>query len=74
LKHGIAGAALDVTEQEPLPKESPLWKLDNLFLTPHMSAATESLWHHQAALLFENLERWFSGRELINQVHLERGY
>ena len=73
-KRAIAGAALDVTEQEPLPAASPLWKLDNLFLTPHMSATSESLWPHQIALLFENLELWFSGRELINRADLERGY
>jgi phosphoglycerate dehydrogenase-like enzyme len=73
-KWTIAGAALDVTEREPLPPGSPLWKLDNLFLTPHMSAASESLWQQQATLLFENLERWFSGRELINRVDLDKGY
>jgi hypothetical protein len=39
-----------------------------------MSAASESLWQQQATLLFENLERWFSGRELINRVDLDRGY
>lgn len=70
----IAGAALDVTEREPLPPESPLWKLDNLLLTPHMSAVSESLWPRQTELLLENLERWFSGRELINLVDLKRGY
>ena len=73
-KQIIAGAALDVTEEEPLPPESPLWKLDNLFLTPHMSGVSESLWPRQTDLLLENLERWFSGRDLINRVDLERGY
>jgi phosphoglycerate dehydrogenase-like enzyme len=73
-KQIIAAAALDVTEEEPLPPESPLWKLDNLFLTPHMSGVSESLWPRQTELLLENLERWFSGRDLINRVDLERGY
>jgi len=73
-RRAIAGAALDVTEKEPLPPESPLWKLDNVFLTPHVSAVSEHLWERQADLLLENLERWFSGRELINLVDLERGY
>jgi phosphoglycerate dehydrogenase-like enzyme len=73
-RRAIAGAALDVTEKEPLPPESPLWKLDNVFITPHVSAASENLWERQAELLLENLERWFSGRELLNQVDLERGY
>jgi phosphoglycerate dehydrogenase-like enzyme len=70
----IAGAALDVAQQEPLPPESPLWTLENVFLTPHISSASEFLWDRQTALLLENLERWFSGRELLNQVDLERGY
>jgi phosphoglycerate dehydrogenase-like enzyme len=72
--HAIAGAALDVAEQEPLPPESPLWKLDNLFITPHVSAATETLWQRQEDLLLENLQRWFDGRELLNRVDLQRGY
>jgi phosphoglycerate dehydrogenase-like enzyme len=70
----IAGAALDVTAEEPLPPENPLWKLDNVFITPHISAATENLWQRQEELLLENLERWFDGRELLNQVDLQRGY
>lgn len=72
--HAIAGAALDVAEQEPLPPESPLWKLDNVFITPHVSALTEKLWQRQEDLLLENLERWFDGRELLNRVDLQRGY
>jgi D-2-hydroxyacid dehydrogenase (NADP+) len=73
-KRAIAGAALDVTEQEPLPAESPLWNLENVFITPHLSAASESLWERQTDLLLENLDRWFSRRELLNRVDLERGY
>ncbi|HTP43320.1 MAG TPA: D-2-hydroxyacid dehydrogenase [Candidatus Acidoferrum sp.] len=70
----IAGAALDVASQEPLPPENPLWKLENTFITPHMSAVSERLWERQTDLLMENLERWFAGRELLNRVDLERGY
>jgi len=70
----IAGAALDVTSQEPLPPDSPLWKLDNVFITPHVSAVSEHLWQRHTDLLMENLERWFSGRELLNRVDLARGY
>src|SRR5215470_8445026 len=70
----IAGAALDVTAEEPLPRESRLWKLDNVFITPHVSAVSDHLWERQAALLLDNLERWFSGRELANRVDLARGY
>ena len=70
----IAGAALDVASQEPLPAENPLWKLDNAFITPHMSAVSEHLWERQTDLLMENLERWFAGDELLNRVDLNRGY
>jgi len=73
-RRAIAGAALDVASQEPLPPESPLWRLDNAFITPHMSAVSEELWARQTALLMTNLERWFNGEELLNRVDLERGY
>lgn len=73
-RRAIAGAALDVALQEPLPPESPLWKLDNAFITPHMSAVSEHLWTRQTDLLLTNLERWFTGRELLNRVDLKRGY
>lgn len=71
---GIAGAALDVTEEEPLPPTSPLWELENCILTPHTSAVSEQLWERQTELLLDNLQRWFAGRELRNRVDLERGY
>ena len=70
----IAGAALDVTVKEPLPPESPLWKLDNAFITPHVSGATENTWQREEELIAENLKRWFAGKELLNLVDLARGY
>jgi D-2-hydroxyacid dehydrogenase (NADP+) len=70
----IAGAALDVASEEPLPESSPLWKLENCFITPHLSGASDALWERQAELLLENLERWFDGRELLNRIDLTRGY
>jgi phosphoglycerate dehydrogenase-like enzyme len=73
-REAIAGAALDVAEREPLPPENPLWRLKNLLLTPHVAGVTEHLWERQGTLLAENLERWFSGQELLNRVDLTRGY
>jgi phosphoglycerate dehydrogenase-like enzyme len=70
----IAGAALDVMEKEPLPQESPLWQMKNVFISPHISAVSQLLWPRQTELLIENLERWFSGRELKNIVDTTRGY
>ena len=75
LKSGaLGGAAIDVAETEPLPADSPLWKVPNLFVTPHTSALSDRLWLRQSALLVELLERWFDGKEMFNQVDLERGY
>jgi phosphoglycerate dehydrogenase-like enzyme len=70
----LGGAALDVTSTEPLPPDSPLWKVPNLFITPHTSAVSDRLWDRQTQLLMELLERWFDGRELFNRVDLSRGY
>jgi phosphoglycerate dehydrogenase-like enzyme len=70
----LAGAALDVTLAEPLPRESPLWRAPNLFITPHTSAVSDRLWERETALLMDLLERWFSGRELRNVVNFESGY
>jgi len=70
----IAGAAVDVTDPEPLPATDPLWKAPNLLVTPHTSAISDRLWHRQTSLLLDLLERWFAGRELFNQVDLHRGY
>jgi phosphoglycerate dehydrogenase-like enzyme len=70
----LGGAALDVTETEPLPTESPLWKAPNLFITPHTSAVSDRLWTRETELLMELLERWFAGREMFNLVDFARGY
>jgi phosphoglycerate dehydrogenase-like enzyme len=75
LKSGkLGGAALDVTQTEPLPTESPLWKAPNLFITPHTSAVSDRLWHRETALLIQLLELWFAGKELFNQVNFTKGY
>ena len=70
----LGGAALDVTEIEPLPGESPLWTAPNLFITPHTSAISSRLWQRETDLLVQLLERWFDGRELFNLVDLNKGY
>jgi D-2-hydroxyacid dehydrogenase (NADP+) len=70
----IRGAALDVTNTEPLPADSPLWKAKNLFITPHTSGVSDRLWQKETKLLMDLLERWFDGRDLFNVVDLSRGY
>ena len=70
----LGGAALDVTETEPLSPESPLWSAPNLLITPHTSAISDRLWQRETDLLVQLLERWFDGRELFNVVDLSKGY
>jgi len=70
----IAGAALDVFEEEPLPKDSPLWDLENVILTPHISGISRYLHDDTLALLIENLNRYLADLPLYNQVDLKRGY
>jgi phosphoglycerate dehydrogenase-like enzyme len=70
----IAGAALDVFEQEPLPADSPLWALDNLLITPHTAAVTERLWDRHYQLIVENLKRFLAGQPLLYEVDKRSGY
>jgi len=70
----IAGAALDVFEQEPLPEDSPLWALQNLLITPHTAGLTEKLWQRHYALFSENLRRYQAQEPLLSIVDKHRGY
>lgn len=71
---GIAGAALDVFDQEPLPADHPLWTLDGVLVSPHMAGDVIG-WHDDLARLFvENFDRWRSGADLNNIVDKRLGY
>ena len=70
----IGGAALDVFTTEPLPKESPLWTLENVIVTPHNSGSSPRAGERTLALFAENLRRYKSGETLINRVDYEAGY
>jgi len=73
-EHRIAGAALDVFEREPLPAESPLWDLDNVIVSPHISGGTE-IYNQRAVDIFaDNLRRFLAGEPLHNVVDPARGY
>lgn len=70
----LGGAALDVTEPEPLPVGHTLFTRKNVILTPHMSGRTER-YHDLAVDIFtENLERLAKGKQLLNLVNPHRGY
>ena len=64
----IMGAYLDVTTIEPLPEHSPIWHIDNLFLTPHCSDQVFDWQERHAALFMDNLERWLGSQPLLNEV------
>jgi phosphoglycerate dehydrogenase-like enzyme len=73
-KGSIAGAALDVFEEEPLPDDSPLWKMDNVIISPHVAGFTPHYDDRATALFAENLRRHLDGETLLNQVEQEREY
>jgi len=70
----IAGAALDVFEHEPLRSDSPLYELENVILTPHVSGASPRYMDRAVPLFCENLARYLRGTPLRNLVDPERGY
>jgi phosphoglycerate dehydrogenase-like enzyme len=75
LKSGrLAGAGLDVTDPEPLPASSPLWKLQNVIITPHVSADSDL--GHEARFLVasENLRRYVAGERMLSVVDVAKGY
>lgn len=69
LRNGVlAGAYLDVFEHEPLDRESPLWSLDNVLVTPHSAGHSDGNEERVAALFLDNLARWCRGARLVNRV------
>ena len=70
----LAGAALDVTDPEPLPPEHPLWRQRNVLITPHVAAAGALTEARGWALWRENLRRFDAGEPLLNVVDKQAGY
>ncbi len=72
-KGHLAGAGLDVFETEPLPSTSPLWDVENLIVTPHMSGMSEAYVRQALAVVEPNFEAYLAGRpdDMINQVERE---
>jgi phosphoglycerate dehydrogenase-like enzyme len=70
----LAGAALDVFPEEPLPAESPLWKMPNVLITPHIAGNTIFYDERAVELFAENLDRYLSGLPLYNRYRPNVGY
>jgi len=70
----LAGAGLDVTDPEPLPKGHPLWSRPNVIITPHVSASSDTRGERYWILVAENLRRYAAGAPLLNVVDIARGY
>jgi phosphoglycerate dehydrogenase-like enzyme len=64
----IAGAALDVTDPEPLPPGHPLWRAPNLLVTPHVGSATRSARERMTEIAVENLLAGLDGRPMPHEV------
>ncbi|MDJ0812971.1 MAG: D-2-hydroxyacid dehydrogenase [Woeseiaceae bacterium] len=69
----LAGAGLDVTDPEPLPSNHPLWQMDNVIITPHISSRGGNFIRH-GLLAAENLRRFAAGEALFNVVDPDAGY
>ncbi len=70
----IGGAGLDVFEHEPLEASSPLWDLENVILTPHISGASRNYMDKACELFAENLKRFVANQPLLNLVDPSLGY
>lgn len=70
----IAGAALDATEVEPLPQDSPLWLMPNVLITPHCAAVTPHYMDRAFDMFCRNIERFYRGERLISEVDTDARY
>jgi len=70
----LAGAGLDVTDPEPLPADSPLWQMQNVILTPHISAGSDLGDEVRFAIGIENLRRYVAGERMLSVVDVAKGY
>ncbi len=64
----IAGAALDVTKQEPLPTDSPLWNAKNILITPHRAAYGDQMQNRMCQLIEKNIRHYLAGESLEDRV------
>lgn len=74
MKRMIAGAGLDVFEQEPLSPKSRLWDLENVIITPHIAGARRDYYAKVGEIFRQNLHRYFNHKPLLNLFDRKAGY
>jgi len=72
-KH-LAGAGIDATKTEPLPKDSPLWSIDNTIISQHASALSPEMYNGRREIFIENIRRYLNNQELRHLCDLNKGY
>ncbi|MDD9265696.1 D-2-hydroxyacid dehydrogenase [Paenibacillus sp. GCM10023248] len=70
----LAGAALDVFQQEPLPESSPLWAMENVILTPHIAGSSAHYTERVSSIFYHNLRAMLDGGDMMNVVDISEGY
>jgi phosphoglycerate dehydrogenase-like enzyme len=70
----LGGAALDVTDPEPLPADHPLWRAPNVVITPHVSSESDLGFARVWEIVRENLRRYAAGDKMLSVVDVTRGY
>jgi phosphoglycerate dehydrogenase-like enzyme len=70
----LDGAGVDVTDPEPLPKGHPLWRFDNVVITPHIAGRSDRDEERMTGTIKENVRRFLDGKPLLNVVDKQKGY
>jgi D-2-hydroxyacid dehydrogenase (NADP+) len=70
----LAGAGVDVTDPEPLPKDHALWRFQSVIITPHIAGRSDQDAARMVGTIKENIRRFVEGKPLINVVDKEKGY
>jgi phosphoglycerate dehydrogenase-like enzyme len=70
----LAGAGVDVTDPEPLPKGHALWKFNNAIITPHIAGRSDRDRARMVGTITENIKRFVDGKPLLNVVDKQKGY
>jgi phosphoglycerate dehydrogenase-like enzyme len=70
----LSGAGVDVVDPEPLPKGHPLWKFENVIITPHIAGRSDKDHARMVNTIKDNIQRFADGKPMINVVDKEKGY